>query len=76
MRVRVRSTTAGPWGLLQAGQEGEVPDAVGEAMVAARAAERIGPRRVAEKAVRESTAIEQPETEAHDAPARRRPKHA
>ena len=75
MRVRVRSTTAGPWGLLQAGQEGDVPDDVGEAMVKSRAAEQIGPR-ADPKEQRESTAMEQPETAMHGPPARRRPKHA
>ncbi len=38
MRVRMRTTAAGPWGVLSAGRIGEVPDAIGRAMVSAGSA--------------------------------------
>ncbi len=42
MRVRVRSTTAGPWGAaIPAGGTGLVPDHIGRAMIAAREAVEV-----------------------------------
>jgi hypothetical protein len=78
MRVRTRGTVAGPWGVIQAGQEGDVPDDIGRAMVSARAAEEVGARAAVpeEKPAPEVTSTEAPEKAAFDPPKRRRAKHA
>lgn len=79
MRVRVRATAAGPWGVLKAGHAGEVPDAVGRAMVAARAAVEVEAEAPPEAPIEpepEVTATTEPEEAAVHEPPRRRRKHA
>jgi len=41
MRVRVRKTAAGPWGIIMRGGSGIVPDEIGRAMIAAREAVEV-----------------------------------
>jgi hypothetical protein len=83
MRVRMRTTAAGPWGVISAGKVGTVPDHIGRAMIAARAAEEVldetsptGPIAPPVAPVQTATA-EPPETGITiDPPRRRRSKHA
>ncbi len=64
MRVRVRTTAAGPWGLIGAGQVGIVPDDIGAAMVAARAAVEVAgeePATVCDDAPAQEAVVDVPE---------------
>jgi hypothetical protein len=75
VRVRVRTTAAGPWGVLLAGTTGIVPDATGRAMVLAGSAEEAGIEEVASAPVQGpvATATAEPtEAAVVDAPRRRR----
>ena len=80
MRVKMRTTMAGPHGVILAGKQGEVPDEQGKALVAAGYAERVeAPPPEEKKAEKESetpaleTATAEPgETAMMDPPARRR----
>jgi len=71
MWVRVRPTTAGPWGVILAGKEGEVPEKVGLAMVATGTAVKVT-REKAEPAPAVETATAEPPENAMMPPARRR----
>lgn len=76
MKVRVRSTAAGPWGVILAGKVGTVPDSTGRAMVKANKAEEIcEPAR--ETVAAPETATAEPEMETTSAKVvRRRRRHA
>lgn len=78
MRVRMRTTAAGPWGVLSAGRVGEVPDAVGRAMVNAGSAteERDGVVAPPEAPPPVVTATAEPAEATIVEPPRRRRKHA
>lgn len=78
MRVRMRTTAAGPWGVIGAGKSGEVSDVIGRAMIAAGSAveERSA---VAEETVMPApvvAATAEPMEATVVGPPRRRRKHA
>lgn len=82
MKVKMRTTSAGPWGTIYAGQEGIVPDEIGNAMIAGgyatiaeKAQEAQPAEKKIEKTVAETAAIEPNETTTYP-PARRRKKNA
>lgn len=75
MRVRMLTTAAGPWGAIIGGHEGDVPDEVGRAMVAAHAAVEVEQKgETVEKVTPIETATAEPPENAMMPPARRRKK--
>ena len=82
MRIRVKGTAAGPWGVILAGRTGIVPDATGLAMIAAKQAEEVSDEPDEESKshdvmVNAETATAEPEQETTAAPVlRRRRRHA
>lgn len=75
----MRATAAGPWGVICAGKEGEVPEAIGRAMIKARAAVEVTAiKQPALEIVRaiETATIEPDQHGVTIDPPRRRRKHA
>ena len=77
MKIRMRTTAAGPAGVYQANKEVPVPDEIGERLIAggyAELVEETPPEKAPEK--ESATAPPAPETAAMDPPPRRRKKDA